>query len=160
MLSPILPLLLSTLPLLTTATPLLTRQSDTPSLTITNFIAFHADPYIEGAQSNLSFHVSDTRPGALGIEVDCAVPPTYFNLYAISALFDNCGDMARDVWYRYSETGLTVRRGWWVNETAYVRGTATQSLAGINPTTLADGKLWRKEEAWAFPMTVRASNPP
>ncbi|KAF2707229.1 hypothetical protein K504DRAFT_458673 [Pleomassaria siparia CBS 279.74] len=74
-----------------------------------------ADAYVDGAQSNLTFHVSDIRPG-FEAEVDCLIPNTYFNLFAISALFDYCGDRSLDVSYSFGETRLTVRRGWRVNE--------------------------------------------
>lgn len=67
------------------------RQSSAVVLKVTDFIAFMADPYVEGAQSNLSFHITDSRP-EFRAEVDCVIPNTYFNLYAISALFDWCGE--------------------------------------------------------------------
>jgi hypothetical protein len=87
------------------------RQNQTEVvLKVTHFTAFAADPYVDGAQSNLSFHVIDPRPEYYA-EVDCVVPNTYFNLYAISALFDWCNrELGFD--YMYSETGLIVRRGW------------------------------------------------
>lgn len=97
--------------------PFHTRQinNSTITLVVTNFTAFMADPYVDGAQSNLSFHLSDTRPGFYA-EVDCVIPPTYFNLYAISALFDWCGNRTLDFSYSFNERGLTVRRGWKVDE--------------------------------------------
>jgi len=81
---------------------------------VSNFTAFMADPYVDGAQSNLTFHVTDIRPDYFA-EVDCIVPNTYFNLHAISALFDVCGPRELDFSYSYGEKGLTVRRGWRVN---------------------------------------------
>ena len=113
----LLPLLLSTLLPLALATPLYPRQQSAPIVfKVTNFTAFAADPYVDGAQSNLTFHVTDTRPG-YEAEVDCVVPNTYFNLYAISALGDVCGKAGDglDFGYSYGEHGLTVRRGWRVN---------------------------------------------
>ncbi|KAF2798453.1 hypothetical protein K505DRAFT_216909, partial [Melanomma pulvis-pyrius CBS 109.77] len=155
-------LLATLLPLLTSATPLLPRQTTTPApeftLHVGSFSAFMADPYVDGAQSNLTFHVSDTRPG-LEAEVDCVIPPTFFNLYAISALFDFCGDRSLDVTYRYGETGLTVRRGWRVNETTYLTGSSTQNTnwieqgPGANVTVYPDGKMFARKSEWLFPVT-------
>lgn len=62
----------------------------------------------------MTFHVTDSRPG-LEAEVDCVVPNTYFNLHAISALYDVCGKRELDFSYSYGERGLTVRRGWRAN---------------------------------------------
>ena len=77
---------------------------------IISFAAFIADPYVEGAQSNLTFHASDTRP-RFEAEVDCVVPPTYFNPHAISALFDNCStenpeQRRLDFSYSFGERGV------------------------------------------------------
>lgn len=91
-----------------------TRQSDL-TLKVTKFAAFHADPYFEGAQSNLSFWVTDTRPEFYAT-AECIIPNTYFHLYAISALFDYCGDRKLDITYRYTEQSVLVRRGWQANE--------------------------------------------
>ena len=108
-------------PFLSLAAPFLPRQT-APDVTfhVTSFAALMADPYIEGTQPNLAFHVSDTRPG-FEAEVDCVIPPTYFNIHAISALFDNCGaenleQRKLDFSYGFGERSLTVRRGWRVNE--------------------------------------------
>lgn len=95
------------------------RQPPTILFHVSNFTAFMADPYVEGAQSNLSFHVADTRPG-YEAAADCVVPNTYFSLWAISALFDVCqspGDPKADFSYSYGERGLSVRRGWSENGT-------------------------------------------
>jgi hypothetical protein len=80
-----------------------------------------ADPYFEGAQSNLTFHVKDPRPAPFGAEADCTIPNTYFHLFAISALFDWCGSDWREhgFSYRYNEGGLTVRRAWYADEYVY-----------------------------------------
>lgn len=91
------------------------RQTSDAVFKVTDFTAFMADPYVDGAQSNLTFHVTDTRVDYFA-EVDCVVPNTYFSLYAISALFDVCGSRELDFKYSYGEKGLTVRRGWRVNE--------------------------------------------
>ncbi|KAF1954532.1 hypothetical protein CC80DRAFT_493681 [Byssothecium circinans] len=91
------------------------RQTSNVVFKVTDFAAFEADPYIDGAKSNLTFHVSDTRPG-FEAETNCVVPNTYFNLHAISALFDVCEKKELDFSYSYGLTGLTVRRGWRANE--------------------------------------------
>ncbi|KAF2676970.1 hypothetical protein K458DRAFT_424333 [Lentithecium fluviatile CBS 122367] len=143
----------------TLASPLFPRQTTPyPTLTVTNFTAFEADPYTDGARSNLSFHLSDTRPGHEA-SVDCVVPNTYFNLHAISALYDICGDRNLDFSYSYGERGLTVRRGWQANSTSYLVGTAMQEWRwkedgpGANVTKFADGKLYARKEEWLFPVT-------
>ncbi|KAF2868758.1 hypothetical protein BDV95DRAFT_670308 [Massariosphaeria phaeospora] len=152
---------------LSLAAPHMRRQ--TPSaviFTVTNFAAFFADTTLEDAQSNLTFHVADTRPG-LEAEADCVIPNTYFNLYAISALFDYCGARALDVSYRFTETGLTVRRGWSVNGTTYMTGSGTQDTywteegPGANVTVHPNGKLYARKEEWLFPVTrLQPGTPP
>ncbi|KAF2477524.1 uncharacterized protein BDR25DRAFT_347876 [Lindgomyces ingoldianus] len=152
------------------------------TLIVTNFSAFMANPYIEGPQSNLSFHVLDPRPGFYA-EADCIIPPTYFNLYAISALWDYCGERALDISYRFGEGYLTVRRGWRVDNvgkmpsekgfweekgnSTYLTGSSTQntywSASGpdANETRLPDGELFTRKKEWLFPVTrLQTSTPP
>ncbi|KAF2638461.1 hypothetical protein P280DRAFT_471556 [Massarina eburnea CBS 473.64] len=139
------------------ATPLHLRQiKDAVVFTVTNLVAFEADPYVDGAQSNLTFHVADTRPG-FEAETNCVVPNTYFNLHAISALYDVCEK--REWSYSYGDRGLTVQRRWRANDTAYVTGTASQAWGwkeegpGANVTKFADGKLYVRKEEWLFPVS-------
>ena len=99
--------------------PALTPRQNASQVTfhVTGFYAFMADPFIDENQSNMTFHVVDTRPEYYA-EVDCVVPPTYFNLYAISALYNDCGDRKLGLGFDYSfnENYLVVRRGWKVDK--------------------------------------------
>ncbi|KAF1966668.1 hypothetical protein BU23DRAFT_573893 [Bimuria novae-zelandiae CBS 107.79] len=150
-------------------TPLHPRDTPTVVFTVTNFAAFMADPYIDGAQSNLTFHVADTRSG-YAAEVDCVVPNTYFNLHAISALFDSCKSAEHpeyDFSYSYGVQGLTVQRGWRVNETTHVTGSGMQEWnwkedgPGANVTAFPDGKLYVRKKEWLIPVTrMQAGTPP
>jgi hypothetical protein len=117
MLSSTLSLLLTTTLALASPTPHLAARQNTTDIVlhVTDFTAFMADPTIEGTQSNMSFHITDPRP-EFHAEADCVVPPTYFNLYAISALFDYCGPAGSEFSYRFFETGLQVRRSWRVDK--------------------------------------------
>lgn len=147
---------------LASPTPNFETRQDGFSVKVTNFKAFHADPYFEGAQSNLTFTVTDTRPEFFA-KAECIIPNTYFNLFAISALFDYCGDRKLDISYRYTEQSVLVRRGWQANETTYLRGSATQISnfkEGVNITKFQEGKLLHREEDWVFPLTVQVSTPP
>jgi hypothetical protein len=107
---------------LASPTPSIESRQNAPDvvLKVTKFTAFMANPDVEGALSNMTFHVVDSRPDYYA-EVDCVVPNTIFNLYAISALFDIWGcaqgmNRTLDFAYAYRETGLTIRRGWRANE--------------------------------------------
>ncbi|KAF2450714.1 hypothetical protein P171DRAFT_427028 [Karstenula rhodostoma CBS 690.94] len=62
----------------TLADPIQTREASDVVFKVTDFAAFMADPNVDGAQSNLSFHVTDTRLDYFA-EVDCVVPNTYFS---------------------------------------------------------------------------------
>lgn len=83
------------------------------TFTITNFTAFMADPYVEGEKSNLSFHVVDSRPQFYA-EDDCVIPPTYFWLYAITALYENCAKRSRNLGFEFMfEDGTVgISRSW------------------------------------------------
>ncbi|KAF2192129.1 hypothetical protein K469DRAFT_620125 [Zopfia rhizophila CBS 207.26] len=160
-------LLFATLALASPTRPFSPRQTTSDTVfKVTNFSAFMANPNVEGAQSNMTFHVVDSRP-KLYAEVDCVVPNTYFNLYAISALFEYCGDRSLDFMYRYTEGELTVRRGWKVDDQNYFRGSGSQGTywkedgPEANVTTFPDGKLYTRKSEWLFPVTrLTSSSPP
>ena len=102
-------ILFSTLAL---TSPLAPRQQSTNvTLVITNFSAFMADPYVEGTQSNLSFHLTDPRP-EYHDEVDCVIPNTYFNLWGITALYEPCGDRAKGFQFLFGNGNVAVQRRW------------------------------------------------
>ncbi|KAF1993889.1 hypothetical protein P154DRAFT_540053 [Amniculicola lignicola CBS 123094] len=97
------------------ATPIEVEPRQTaplPTLYVSEFYAFMADNTVEGAQSNLSFRVTDLRSDHFSSAI-CEIPNTYFHLYAISALFDYCGERENGWMYSFNEGGLTVRKGWY-----------------------------------------------
>jgi len=85
------------------------------TFTVTGFTAFQANPYVEGAQSNLSFHVADTREGYQK-ETDCIIPNTYLWLSAVTALYEYCPSQGPDRPQGFSFTiqdgTVGVRRAW------------------------------------------------
>ncbi|KAF2196878.1 hypothetical protein GQ43DRAFT_444738 [Delitschia confertaspora ATCC 74209] len=127
------------------------------TFTVTNFSAFMANPYIEGTQSNLSFHVIDPRPAHYA-EVDCIIPPTYFSLWAITALYEYCGDRALDFQFQFQEGVVAVRRGWSEGGKSFVAIASqnpywTNNGTSPNVTVTPTGKLYRREGEWKFPVT-------
>jgi hypothetical protein len=134
------------------------RQSANLTFTVTNFTAFMADPYVEGAQSSLSFHVVDSRPDYYA-EVDCVIPPTYFSLWAITALFEYCGDRSLDFAFLFGNGQVAVRRGWVDKNGKSYTATAYQNPYwrenGTNPnvTVTPTGKQFTQEGPWLFPVS-------
>ncbi|KAF2662625.1 hypothetical protein K491DRAFT_773165 [Lophiostoma macrostomum CBS 122681] len=156
MFSPTLSLLLTAALALAIPTPHLAARQNTTNIVlhVTDFTAFMADPTIEGTQSNLSFRITDPRPDFYGA-ADCVVPPTYFNLYAISALFDYCGPSGSEFSYRFFETGLQVRRSWRIDSNTTLTGSSIQQTAwteGSNATKLPNGRVFARKSEWLFPL--------
>ncbi|KAF2260307.1 hypothetical protein CC78DRAFT_571302 [Lojkania enalia] len=125
------------------------------SFTVTDFTAFQADPLVEGAQSNLSFHVADTRPG-LEKEADCVIPNTYFWLYAITALYEYCPSQGPErpqgFSFMFQEGLVAVRRAWTQDGKSY-SGVAFVNpywTEGVNQTTTPTGKWLYRKEPWMF----------
>ncbi|KAJ4292739.1 hypothetical protein N0V90_009402 [Kalmusia sp. IMI 367209] len=142
---------------LATPLPLQPRQDVNFTLVVSDFTAFMADPYVEGAQSNLSFKLTDPRQ-YYERSVNCVVPNTYFNLYAISALYDVCSPPELEFSYRFGEEGLTVRTRWRVWNATHVTSWGTQPWhwkedgPGKNVTAFPEGKLYVRKEAWEIPI--------
>ncbi|OCL06269.1 hypothetical protein AOQ84DRAFT_378781 [Glonium stellatum] len=139
------------------------RQAYNITFTVTNFTAFMADPYIEGTQSNLSFHVVDPRPKYY-TEVDCVIPPTYFSLYAITALYEYCGNHSLNFMFLFEDGEVSISRGW--TDDAGNSFTASGSLnpywnengPSANVTVTPTGKLYTRKSAWMFPVNRLQKN--
>ncbi|KAF2119458.1 hypothetical protein BDV96DRAFT_642482 [Lophiotrema nucula] len=147
---------LALIPTMTLASPLGLRQAAPTNVTftVTDFKAFMADPNIEGVQSNLTFHVTDSRE-----QVDCVIPPTYFWLYAITALYEYCPSQGPErpngFSFTFQDGSVGVRRGWVEGNKTY---TASGSLnpywaEGVNKTTTPTGTWVTRSEPWTIPVT-------